>query len=207
MPPPREVDIRPQHGLVVRVEPPCHAHGHVDSIAQTRRRLGRRCLARRCLTRWCWRRWCWPWRGRAAVGWSSPFVRRRRRMPAARPRRIVIVVALAPERPFPSGLGAPLLLAMWTPTPPQTGFFRQARRAWRPYVIVEASALITGEDCHAQTASMLEARGANRQRRLSFEPSRYQVGQGRIKVRADPSLFHIWVGNGLTRPRPVASAR
>jgi hypothetical protein len=29
MPSSREVDIRPWHGLVVRVEPSCHAHGHV----------------------------------------------------------------------------------------------------------------------------------------------------------------------------------
>jgi hypothetical protein len=53
MPPPREVDIRSRHGLVVHVEPSCHAHGHVHSIAWTRR-----CLAWRCLARRCWRRWC-----------------------------------------------------------------------------------------------------------------------------------------------------
>jgi hypothetical protein len=47
MPPSREVDIRPRHSLVVRVEPSCHAHVHVHSIA--RRPLGwtRRCWARR----------------------------------------------------------------------------------------------------------------------------------------------------------------
>jgi hypothetical protein len=71
MPPPREVDIRPRHGPVVRVEPPCHAHRHVHSIARTWR-----CLARRCLTHRSWRCWCWPWRGRAVAGWRSPVVRR-----------------------------------------------------------------------------------------------------------------------------------
>jgi hypothetical protein len=88
MPPPREVNIRPRHGMVARVEPSCHAHGHVDSIA--RRPLGWTCR-------------CWARRGRAGAGWSHPLIWWRWRTPAARPRCLVIVLALAAERPFPFG--------------------------------------------------------------------------------------------------------
>jgi hypothetical protein len=32
IPPPGEVDIWPRHRMAARVEPPCHAHGHIDSV-------------------------------------------------------------------------------------------------------------------------------------------------------------------------------
>jgi hypothetical protein len=63
MPPPREVDIRPRHGPVVHVEPPCHAHGHVHYRADAEVLDVPELEA--------------PWRGRAVAGWRSPFIRRR----------------------------------------------------------------------------------------------------------------------------------
>jgi hypothetical protein len=51
------------------------------------------------------------------------------------------------------------------------GLFVDRPRELAACVVAEASALISDEDCHTQTTSMLEARGVNRRRRLSFEPS------------------------------------
>jgi hypothetical protein len=97
-----------------------------------------------------------------------------------------------------------VLLAMWTPTRCQS-YLWKARGACRP----AWSALITGEDYHAQNG--FNARGARHKPSETFEFPVVSLSGGpgedmRSRARtpaavwADPFLSHIWAGNGSTGP-------
>jgi hypothetical protein len=79
-----------------------------------------------------------------------------------------------------------------------------------PCVVAKASALITGEDYHAQNG--FNARGARHEPSETFEFPVVSLSGGpgedmRSRARtpaavwADPFLSHIWAGNGSTGPR------